>query len=806
MATFLGELIIKITGQNAQLDQSIDQSEKKVISFDKKLKALGEKAKSIGKKMTIGLTLPILAIGTAFAKTAIDAEETASKFATVFKDVSKESQKAAKNLSDNFGLSTTKSKELLSATGDLLTGFGFTGESALDLSTKVNELAVDLASFTNFSGGAEGASAALTKALLGERESVKSLGISILETDVQAKVFQLTQEGIFFETERQAKAYATLLIAQEQSKNAIGDYARTQDSAANQIRQLKSDIEDLAVEFGKELIPIVKSGIKFVRDVVKWFNSFDDSTKRLILILGGLVAAIGPVLSILGTLSAIMATNPFLLVIAGIGALTAGVIAFVSSSDDMNKNMEDQKERLDELTGSAGEYRTELERINDLQKRSQEVADEFDEKIVKLKKSLDALTKAQQRYEKIPFKESYDERRKRLDGLAAINKSIEQIEIQIAENRRVRDREAGKVAKINEDRAKEVRKVRLEEEAVINEAIADFRFERLKGIDREIAAIRREAAEAIEAGVDKVEVNTWAEEEIDRIKQKYDEEESERRRKNAEGIKTTTAELIELEQQGFSFRLERLQEQEEAEAEAAEKIQEYWKEAYNNILGFADDSINKIIGIGDQYRENEEIRLENLYKKQKENIEKTILDEEAKTIALEELEQRFDIERSTLKRKQAEADKAAGAFNATIQGIQAVTQTFAAFGWPAGIIPAGIMAGISAAQVAAILAKPIPALATGGLIMPTAGGAIVKMAEAGVPEYAVPETTDVMTRLADRISANMSRPNVTNNTTNNNMTPNMTLNIDGQDFFGFLTKASRDGKFFVDPHRGVSRR
>ena len=35
-------------------------------------------------------------------------------------------------------------------------GFGFTQEEALKLSTEVNKLAVDLASFTNFSGGAEG--------------------------------------------------------------------------------------------------------------------------------------------------------------------------------------------------------------------------------------------------------------------------------------------------------------------------------------------------------------------------------------------------------------------------------------------------------------------------------------------------------------------------------------------------------------------------------------------------------------------------------------------------------------------------
>jgi hypothetical protein len=217
-------------------------------------------------------------------KLATDFEEANSKLFTVFSGVAEEATSMRKNLVDNFGLSKKAATELLGATGDLLTGFGFSQQSALDLSNSVQELAVDLASFTNFSGGAEGASAALTKALLGERESVKSLGISILETDVQAKVLELTQQGLTFETERQAKAYATLLIAQEQSKNAIGDFARTQDSLANRQRQLLAVTEDLQIIFGQIMVPILNDMAGSALENGRAFRDFLESTEGIELL------------------------------------------------------------------------------------------------------------------------------------------------------------------------------------------------------------------------------------------------------------------------------------------------------------------------------------------------------------------------------------------------------------------------------------------------------------------------------------------------------------------------------------------
>jgi hypothetical protein len=237
----------KATGQLNQLDRSVGKNEKST----KKL------AGSFLSKA--GLAAGIAAATVAAAKlssqliaAASDAEETSNKFNVTFSSISDSAQETAQNLADNFGLSSKASQQLLADTGDLLSGFGFTQESALDLSTQVNELAVDLASFTNFSGGAEGASQALTKALLGERESIKSLGIAITEADIKRLA---EDKGITGELDRQTKALLTLELATKQSKNAIGDFERSAGTLVQVQKEASAEFDDLAVNLGERLKP-----------------------------------------------------------------------------------------------------------------------------------------------------------------------------------------------------------------------------------------------------------------------------------------------------------------------------------------------------------------------------------------------------------------------------------------------------------------------------------------------------------------------------------------------------------------------
>lgn len=334
--SYVYQAVDKFSGTANKIARSINKIAEKSKKANADIKKLGRGIRDTGVKLTAFATTSIGFLGFSLLKAASDAEESASKFDTVFRNIGKSANTTAKELSRSFGLSRTEAKQLLGDTGDLLTGFGFTQESALDLSTQVQKLAVDLASFTNFSGGAAGASAALTKALLGERESVKSLGISILEEDVKARVKQLvTVEKMTFASMRQAKAFATLQLAQEQSKNAIGDFARTQDGFANKTRIMSAAIKDLKERLGEQLLPIASKIVGKITELTRKFEDSSPRVKKLILVIGGLVAVAGPLLLILGgmVLGLGFLLSPIGLVVAGIGAIAAAVLAFKPIGD-----------------------------------------------------------------------------------------------------------------------------------------------------------------------------------------------------------------------------------------------------------------------------------------------------------------------------------------------------------------------------------------------------------------------------------------------------------------------------------------
>jgi len=289
----------KVRKATKDMREEVDRTRAQLKKYKFDAAAAAQSARNWG----LGVAAATGFVFNSLKNSARDAQETRSKFATVFASMRQQAEATADNLAKNFGLAGTAARALLGDTGDLLSGFGFSGEAALEVSRRVNELAVDLASFTNFSGGAAGASAALTKALLGERESVKSLGIAILDKDVKARIALMRSKGQRFESERQAIAYATLELAVEQSKNAIGDFARTQHELANQERITASSLQDLKEKFGRALLPVALKVTQAMRSLFEWLSDLSPATLRFITYAGvalGVLAAVAAVAATLG--------------------------------------------------------------------------------------------------------------------------------------------------------------------------------------------------------------------------------------------------------------------------------------------------------------------------------------------------------------------------------------------------------------------------------------------------------------------------------------------------------------------------
>lgn len=138
--------------------------------------------------------------------------------------------------------------------------FGFSEKKSYKMSTALTGLAGDVASFYNISQ--DEAFTKLKSVFSGETETLKDLGIVMTQTALDqyalANGFGKTTSAMT-EQEKVALRYA---FVQQQLQNATGDFSRTSDQWANQIRILSLQFDSLKASIGQGLInlflPIVK--------------------------------------------------------------------------------------------------------------------------------------------------------------------------------------------------------------------------------------------------------------------------------------------------------------------------------------------------------------------------------------------------------------------------------------------------------------------------------------------------------------------------------------------------------------------
>lgn len=123
----------------------------------------------------------------------------------------------------------------------------------------------------------------------------------------------------------------------ESIDNATGAADRMADVQLNnlqgQLTILKSSLEGLAISFGSLIVPIVKQVTNIVQEIVSRLNQLDDAQKEQIIKIAAIVAAIGPILLVLGkTMTAISGIGKALSLIASpTGVVLAAVLALVGA-------------------------------------------------------------------------------------------------------------------------------------------------------------------------------------------------------------------------------------------------------------------------------------------------------------------------------------------------------------------------------------------------------------------------------------------------------------------------------------------
>ena len=167
------------------------------------------------------------------------------------------------------GLTSTAAVGAGAAIADLLKPMGFTTEAAADQTLKLLDLSAALAAWSGGKQDAAGVSEILTKAMLGEREQLKSLGISITEADVSARLAEKGQKGLTGATLAQAKALATQELIYEKSTDAQKAWSDGSMDATKDANKNKAAMDQLGETLAKALLPAVQALIPILTDTAE---------------------------------------------------------------------------------------------------------------------------------------------------------------------------------------------------------------------------------------------------------------------------------------------------------------------------------------------------------------------------------------------------------------------------------------------------------------------------------------------------------------------------------------------------------
>lgn len=282
-------------GMKTSVDKSVTALKKlshQTEIASKKLKGISETSGRIGDKLTTRITLPILAAGTASFKMASDYEESANKVEVAFKSSEGTVKNWAKGTLKAYGIAEGSALDYAALYGDMATGMGLSTGEAAKMSTSLVGLAGDLSSFKNMS--LDRVKTALNGIFTGETEALKSLGIVMTETNLQEYALSagITKSmKSMTQAEKVQLRYGYVLAM---TKNAQGDFLRTQGGAANQTRIFTESMKQLGQSFGKLLLPEITPMIVKLNGLVQKFSELPDSQKKFIIRTLAMAAAIGP--------------------------------------------------------------------------------------------------------------------------------------------------------------------------------------------------------------------------------------------------------------------------------------------------------------------------------------------------------------------------------------------------------------------------------------------------------------------------------------------------------------------------------
>ena len=291
------ELITKLGFQVD--DAGMKKFESGIASMKAKAESLATSFKDIGQKMSIALTLPIAAAGTYALKKSGEFEQLGVAFETMIGDASKAAEFTNKLF--DFAAETPFNVENLADASKKLLAFGVAADDVLPTLDSLGNIASGvgmdkLPNLITALGQVKSKTVLAGQELMQFTETgvpiiaelAKVTGHSIKDITNNTKDLGITYDQVLKALNNLSNGKFKDLM-KKQSKTLLGQFSNFQDQLARE-----------AAKVGDILAPYAIKLLKFAQDVLVAFGKLSPETKKWIVVILGIVAALGPMLFILG--------------------------------------------------------------------------------------------------------------------------------------------------------------------------------------------------------------------------------------------------------------------------------------------------------------------------------------------------------------------------------------------------------------------------------------------------------------------------------------------------------------------------
>lgn len=315
---------------SAALDQLEDHTNKSADAFSRL-------AKAIGLVMIARKALDTIKTGIDYAS---DLAEVQNVVDVTFGSATEAINSWSKECLAAYGMNEVSAKRYAGTIGAMLKSSGLAGDAIVDMSKDMVGLAGDMASFYNLD--LETAFEKIRSGISGETEPLKQLGINMSVANLEA--YALSQ-GITTAYNEMSQAEQVMLrynYLMSTTADAQGDFARTQDSYANQTRLLSESWLEFTGVMAEQLLPVLTTIVSWLNNIVAFLTENADMVSAVlvglattvgILAVAWVVHAAAQWLAVAANQALIVSllSNPILWIALIIGVLVAAMYRWIQS-------------------------------------------------------------------------------------------------------------------------------------------------------------------------------------------------------------------------------------------------------------------------------------------------------------------------------------------------------------------------------------------------------------------------------------------------------------------------------------------